>query len=150
MKIVSTPYALLRTLFAFNRINNAPYSIVAPLVFINQLSTYHNINIKRSWHFRSLQLLEQDGWITRVRRWQYLANGQIKSLPSAFFLTARSLKLFVKEKIAGAGEMLQKLYDHIKNKDKRGPSSEQLAGDMKPRDSKGLLTHIKDLLPKFT
>jgi len=149
MKILSPSYALLRTIFAFNRINKAPYSIVAPLTFRTQLSTYHGINIGRAMTFRYLQWLEANGYIWRQQRWANHEHGHIKRLPSLFYLTAKAIKLFVKEKITGAGDALQNIYDYLKNKDGRGPNRDQLTGDVKPRDCKGVLTRIKDLLPQF-
>lgn len=139
----NTKNASMITLMALMESGGRHYAIVAPATWLKLLKRKHSIEIGKSWMHEALKGLENEGFITRQRRWvrktrryfkrkggrtrneriepSQIKHGEIRSDPSGWAFTAKGANYLISKCVVGAKALLNKIIIWYQRGDKRWP-----------------------------
>ena len=129
-----TKHAVMIAIFASMQ-NGAKHYTKASVRRIRELlAEYHGIQIQRRWLFYCLADAEGAGLIRRKVRYHRKQDGTFVQLSSMITFTLAGVKYLVQKKIVGALELLKRMLAFLAGKDKRWPSTPDVAPKWTPEE----------------
>jgi len=148
--MTNTRTALMVTMFACMGFGHKHYTQARIDTILNLLKSKHGIEVKRRWLFNILKNFEDNGFITRKKRWKNEEGGAINELPSLYAFTIKGAKQLYQLGIKGSKRLLDSLLNWFMKEDKRFPEPEDLepegnfiSGEIASRLISKFLTKIK-------
>lgn len=118
--------AIMITLFASMSQGQNHYTVGSIKKFLQLLSKYHKINIRRRWMFQCLKDLLDAGLISRKQRYRKQEKGLISQIPSMISFTLKGAKYLVSKRVSGAIRMLKTMLKFVTGDDQRWPRVEDV------------------------
>ncbi|MCK9560147.1 MAG: hypothetical protein WC489_09075 [Patescibacteria group bacterium] len=146
----STKHSIAVALFASMRNGNEHYTKASEHRLRELLTEYHGIEIKRRWLFKCLADMEEDGLITRRRRYRNEERGKIRQYSSMITFTLYGVRYLMKKKVEGAAALFRRLIDWLKRKDNRFPQVQEIGGGITPEQARENVKSLRELIAGLT
>lgn len=119
----NSKFALLITIYKTLVKGNKGYISPSVNTLIDLVSTFHKINIKRRRAFQCLRYLEDEGYVSRRKRYVKQDDNSWKQVPSLIAITLKGARKLYSMGVDGASKLIKSILDWLKSPDKRWPSA---------------------------
>lgn len=138
--------ALMVTLFAAMGKGKSHYTQSSVNAMLGNLVEFHDIDIKRSWLFKNLRVLQDDGYINRKPRYRHDSSGRISQIPSLVIMTYKGAKWLAKLGIRGARKLRDTIRSYLQKKDGRWPHKQDFEDNGHTQEDPDNKRRLFDLL----